>query len=84
MIEFFEDKGDWAGHPVTVQGIFEDGECIAVKVLDRTDDTPISWAFPPLGDPRCGKNGMPGDLRRGFMNIIQRLYNERENNEHRT
>ena len=35
MTEFFEDKGTWAGLPVTVQGIFEEGECIAVKVLGR-------------------------------------------------
>ena len=39
MTEYFEDRGTWAGHPVTVQGIFEDGKCIAVKVLDRTDGT---------------------------------------------
>ena len=76
MTEFFEDNGTSAGLPVTVQGVFEDGECIVVKVLDRTDGTPISWTFPPLGDPTCGKNGKMGDLRKGFMNIIQRLYDE--------
>ena len=56
MTEFFEDKGTWAGLPVTVQGIFEDGECIAVKVLDRTDGSPISWAFNPkmLGVQKAG------------------------------
>ena len=70
MTEFFEDKGTWAGHPVTVQGIFENGECIAVKVLDRTDgNPPISWAFNPKGS-------IGSDLREGFMKIIQRLYDE--------
>ena len=67
MTEFFEDKGEWAGLPVTVQGIFEDGKCIAVKVLDRTDGTPISWAFNPKGS-------IGGDLREGFMKLIQKLY----------
>ena len=76
--EYFEDKGTWAGLPVTVQGIFEDGECIAIKVLDRADGTPISWTFPPLGDPNAGKNGRQGDLHKGFMNIIQRLYDEKK------
>ena len=75
MTEFFEDKGTWADFPVTVQGIFEDGECIAVKVLDRTDGTPISWAFNPK-DPGGPKGG---DLREGFRKIIQQLYDEREN-----
>ena len=74
MTEFFEDKGTWAGLPVTVQGIFEDGECIAVKVLDRTDGSPISWAFNPknVGGPKSG------DLREGFRKMLLRLYNEKK------
>ena len=70
MTEFFEDKGTLAGLPVTVQGIFENGECIAVKVLDRTTGEPISWAFNPKN------NGGPksGDLREGFRKILQRLH----------
>ena len=72
MTEFFEDKGEWAGLPVTVQGIFEDGKCIAVKVLDRTDGTPISWAFNPKGS-------IGGDLREGFMKLIQKLYDRKGN-----
>ena len=71
MTEFFEDKGTWLGHPVSVQGIFEDGECIAVKVLDRTDNTPISWAFNPTGS-------IGGDLLEGFRKLLQRLYDERK------
>lgn len=68
MIEYFEDKGTWGGLPVTVQGIFEDGECIAVKVLDRTDGTPISWAF----------GSQPGvKILEGFKKLIQRLYDEK-------
>ena len=70
MTEFFEDKGEWAGLPVTVQGIFEDGKCIAVKVLDRTDGTPISWAFNPKGS-------IGGDLREGFMKLIQKSYDRK-------
>ena len=76
MIEFFEDKGDWSGYPIKVQGVFENGACIAVKVLDRTDNTPISWAFPPLDAEGAGQNGKQANLNRGFMNIIQRLYDE--------
>ena len=98
MTEFFEDKGTWAGHPVTVRGkvsiffqskkngnvlfgirkqnltfpkgIFEDGNCIAVKVLNRTDGTPISWAFNPKGS-------IGSDLREGFRKMLQKLYDER-------
>ena len=81
MLEFFEDKGDWSGYPVIVQGIFEDGECIAVKVLDRTDNAPISWTFPPLDDPGAGQNGKQPDLNRRFMNILQRLYDEKGERE---
>ena len=75
--EFFEDKGTWAGLPVTVQGIFEDGECIAVKVLDRTDNTPISWAFNPK-DPGGPKQS---DLREGFRKVLQRLYDQKSQEE---
>lgn len=73
MTEFFEDNGTWAGLPLSVQGIFEDGKCIAVKVLDRTDGTPISWAFNSknIGGPKGS------DLREGFRKMLQRLYDER-------
>ena len=79
MLDYFEDKGEWAGLPITLQGIFEDGKCMSIKVIDLTTGTPISWTFPPLGDPTCGYNGKPGDLRQGFMNVAQRLYDERKN-----
>ena len=73
MTEIFEDKGTWSGLPVTVQGIFENGECIAVKVLDRTDNSPISWAFNPknVGGPK------QSETREGFRKMLQRLYDER-------
>ena len=71
--EFFQHKGTWCMLPIIVQGIFEDGECVAVKVLDGTDRTPISWAFNPknIGGPKSS------DLREGFRKILQRAYDER-------
>ena len=63
MIEFFEDKGTWGGWRVNLQGIFEDGSCIACKVLD-SDDKPFSW-------------GLPDAKLQGFTRTIQRLYDEK-------
>ena len=44
MIEIFEDKGTWSEIPITLQGVFENGQLIAVKVLDD-DAKPLSWAM---------------------------------------
>ena len=75
VTEFFQQKRTWGVLPVTVQGIFEDGECIAVKVLDGTDSTPISWAFNPksIGGPKSR------DQREGFRKILQRAYDHERN-----
>ena len=74
MTEFFEDNGTWAGLPVSVQGIFEDGECIAIKVLDRITGDPISWAF----DPGTSRHGPNTSAKEGFRKLIQRLYDEQK------
>ena len=70
MTEFFQDNGEWCGVPVVVQGIFENGECIAVKVLDP-DGTPLSWAFDmhTPGGPRT-------NTLEGFRKTIQYLYEQ--------
>ena len=69
--KFFQTKGEWGGLPIILQGIIEDGTCIAIKVKDGTNDQPISWAFSEK-------------TRQDFTKLIQRLYHEQENNKHHT
>ena len=75
MIEFFEDKGTWAGLPISIQGIFEDNTCITIKIIDRSTGEPMSWAF--------GKDKRAGNPTEGFMKILQALYDADRRKQHR-
>ena len=66
--EFFESKGVLGGLPIIFQGIFEEGECVAVKVLDE-DGYPLSWAF-----DKHSPGGPKTNTLEGFRKTIQRLY----------
>lgn len=69
--KFFQTKGEWGGLPIILQGIIEDGTCIAIKVKDATNNQPISWAFSE-------------NTRRDFTKLIQRLYDEQKDSENNT
>lgn len=73
MTEFYEHRGTWASLPLIVQGIFEDGECTAIKVIDATDGKPISWAFDPenVGGPKS-------NTRESFVDFMQKLYDKKD------
>ena len=45
MLRLIESRGDWSGLRVLLQGVIDDDTIIAVKVIDLTDNTPISWAM---------------------------------------
>lgn len=74
VTDFFQQRRTWCALPIIVQGIFEDGECVAVKILDGTDGTPISWAFNPknIAGPKSS------DQREGFRQILQQVYDKRK------
>ena len=65
MLTYFESDGEFMDIPVRLQGIFADGTIIAIKVIDKTDGKPFSWAFTKRADPTAG-----------LMRVLQRLYND--------
>ena len=45
-----ETRGTWALMPVIIQGVLDGDAVIAVKMIDATDNQPISWA---MTDRQC-------------------------------
>ena len=62
MVEFIEDCGTLYGDPVILQGIVEDGEVIAVKMIDPSDMMPLTWAL---------EYGVVESIKK----VLQHLYN---------
>ena len=69
MTEFIEDKGTWCGIPTILQGIVSDGEVIAIKMIDPSDMTPLSWALDPKKESKQTKC---------IVKVLQYLYDEKK------